>query len=411
MLVDLDCFFVAVERLADPALEGRAVVVGGLPGERGVVACASYEARRHGVRAGMPIFEAVRRLPPREAVFLHGDHAAYLAASQRVMAVLEGFTPAVEPLSLDEALLDFEGLERHHRTWLDAAQALRDAVRDATGLSVSVGVGGTRCVAKVAADLAKPRGILEVVRGEEAAFLSGLPLRRLPGVGPRLLEALERFHLRTIGDLAAVPEEILTQSFGRVGESVSRRARGLEPDLDLPAGERRAPLSHSISRETSFAADTCDPAVIDGMLSYLAQRAAVALREERGLARSVGVRLRYSDFRTVEARRRLREPTDRDDEILEVVRALWPQRYERRVTLRLVGVTLCDVVPASRRQLPLFEARGPSGQGGGTLDATLDRIRQRHGFGAVVRGRAIGLLDTTRADARGFRLRTPACSR
>lgn len=425
MLVDLDCFFVSVERVRDPALRGRPVVVGGLPGERGVVACASYEARRHGVRAGMPIFAAQRRLPARQAVFLRGDHAAYARASARVMAVLERFTPAVEPLSLDEALLDMAGCERHHRSWLDAAGDLRAAVRGETGLAASVGIAGTRAAAKVATEFAKPDGILEVRRGEEAAFLAPLPVGHLPGVGPSLLKALARFHLRTVGDLARIPPEVLEETFGRVGRALGQRARGLDAPDDLPAapgpgglpaGGRRAPRTHSISRETSFARDTCDPVVIDGMLSYLAQRAAQALRAEGSVARGVGVRLRYSDFRTVEARGRLTEPSDRDAPILDAVRRLWPARYDRRVALRLVGVQLCEVVPRTGRQLDLFEDAGPAPRARRALDDAVDHIRRRHGFGAVVRAGAIGLLDripTQRAAGaqRGFALRTPGCSR
>lgn len=497
MLVDLDCFFVSVERVRDPALRGRPVIVGGLPGERGVVACASYEARRHGVTAGMPIFQAQQRLPERETVYLHGDHTAYMQASAQVMAVLERFTPAVTPLSLDEALLDLAGCERHYPSWMEAAHQIRATVHAETGLALSIGIGGTRAVTHVATALAKPKGILEVRRGEEAAFLAPLPLSYLPGVGPSLLKALERFHLQTIGDLARIPQDVLEETFGRVGISISQRARGLDAEQDgavestpgeLPRGGRRVPQTHSISRETSFAKDTCDPVVIDGMLSHLAQRAALALRKERGLARFVGIRLRYSDFRTVEARCRLPEPSDQDAQILWTVHHLWPTRYDRRVALRLVGVVLGDVVPVHGRQLDLFEdvpvhsstahartqppareratAEGvvkeavthPNTAPGATLDPesraslvqrphgtqpqrrgarrkleeAVDRIRDRHGFGAVLRGQAIGLLGripihaphthdkgspressgTGRVQKQaGFRLRTPGCSK
>jgi DNA polymerase-4 len=516
-LVDLDSFYVSVERRHDPTLVGRPVVVGGLPGSRGVVACASYEARGHGVHAGMPISQATALLParcprcvkrqeahanlalagaaassasPRTAhgdgshvthdatlgatldatldsgcgrgcpVFLAGDHASYLEASRQVMALLERFTPVVEPVSLDEAYLDFTGLERHHRSWLAAAEALRAAVLEATGLSISVGVGATRAVAKVAAALAKPAGILVVRHGEERAFLAALPLEHLPGIGPKTRAELERFQLRTVGDLAAVPTELLEATFGRLGPALARRARGLEDEGGAQIGER-VPKSRSISRETSFERDTDDPRVVDGMLSYLAQRAARALRAEGLKARSVGVRLRYADFETVESRQRLPEPTDLDHDILERVRALWPARWTRRVRLRLVGVVLHDLAPAGERQLAL-EFAAPSSAAASrdatdedavaesralltpygppavspyvppAVDRAVDRIRDRHGFGSVVRGRAIALLPCqTRRDKRGathrtryeeggevgewslrgLRLATPACSR
>jgi DNA polymerase-4 len=425
--VDIDAFFVSVERLRDPSLAGRPVIVGGKPGERGVVACASYEARAYGVRAGMPIVQAVALLPA-ETVFLHGDHDAYARASARVMEVLGRFTPQIEPLSLDEAFLDLTGCERHHASCLAAAETIHRAVREATGLSVSIGVGATRAVASIAASLAKPGGVMEVVRGEEAAFLSALPLEHLPGVGPAMRRDLARFNLHAVGDLARIPEDVLEETFGAAGVALSRRARGLAaPEDETPIGERR-PKSRSISRETSFERDTADRDFLDGMFSYLAQRATRALRQEGLLVPSVGVRLRYADFKTVEARRRLPRPSDRDDEVLAAVRSLWPARWDRRVKLRLVGVTLHDLVPAGDRQLEFDLAESNVGTGGASLvscrstalgerlDDAIDLVRDRHGFGALLRGRAIDLLPRPPLPSRlprspsGFRLRTPACS-
>jgi DNA polymerase-4 len=441
MLVDLDAFYVSVEQRKDPGLLGKPVVVGGVPGERGVVASASYEARAYGVHAGMPLGQAAALCP--RAVFLHGDHADYAAASAEVLAILGEFAPRVEPVSLDEAFLDLSGCERLHRvgepggpaTWLDVAETLHRAVRARAGLSVSIGVGGTRAVAAVAAALAKPAGALEVPRGEEAAFLAGLPVERLPGVGPKTREALARFNLHTIGDLARLPESLLEETFGKVGAALSRRARGIEteaedPETDLVRDGR--PRPKSISRETSFAEDTADRAVVGGMLSYLAQRATAALRREGMLCRSVGVRLRYSDFETVEARRRLRSPSDRDRDVLPIVAALWPARWDRRVRLRLVGVALHDLSVVRERQADLFDfdagcsagARRSEGDSMPTsapagpreqrrrkdLDDVIDEVRERHGFGAVVKGRAIDCLTRLVNDPRGFRLRTPSCS-
>jgi nucleotidyltransferase/DNA polymerase involved in DNA repair len=489
MLVDLDAFYVSVEQRKDPSLRGKPVIVGGVPGERGVVASASYEARGYGVRAGMPLFQAVALCP--KAVFLHGDHADYAAASADVMAILREFAPAVEPVSLDEAFLDFSGCERLHlpsrggdgggrittedtedtekrrkeegrredgrrargspwppepslpfrppsdsvlsvfsvvnpvgrerrsrsgraardrHSWLDVAEAIHREVLDRAGLSVSIGVGGTKAVASVAAALAKPSGAMEVPRGEERAFLHGLPIEALPGVGPRMRESLARFNLHTVGDLARIPEDVLVETFGVVGASLSRRARGLPDADDDPVSDGR-PAAKSISRETSFAQDTADRAVIGGMLSYLAQRATAALRRERALAKGVAVRLRYADFKTVEAHARLPAPTDRDRDVLDAVEALWPRRYDRRVRLRLVGVTLSGLVPVGERQLDLaFDGIDGASTTGPVLDRVVDRVREKHGFGAVVKGQAIGALPRLAADLSGFRLRTPSCS-
>ncbi|MEZ6026467.1 MAG: DNA polymerase IV [Planctomycetota bacterium] len=416
MLVDLDCFFVAVERRHDPSLVGRPVVVGGDPraadgrGRRGVVSCASYEARRFGVRAGMPLVEAARRLP-RDAAFVGGHFERYTEASAAVLDVLRTFTPVVEPLSLDEAFLDMTGCGRLHedRPWLLVAAALRDAVREATGLVISIGIAGSRTVAKVACDLAKPAGLLEVRRGEEGAFLAALPLERLPGIGPRTLERLARFHLRTIGDLARLPPDLLAETFGRHGQALAARARGYDAEGDAP----RPSIARSISRETTFAVDTDDREMVEGTLSWLAQRALRALREEGLRARTVSVRLRYADFETVQASRRLRQPTDQDDDVLDLVRTLGARRWDRRVKLRLVGVGLSDLESARDRQLDFFEQLAePTAERASTLhrsliagpglahrlDRAVDRIRERHGFGSLVRGRAIDLLPRAARD-------------
>ena len=389
-----------------------------------MVASASYEAHGYGIRAGMPLGQAAMLCP--KVVVLHGDRADYEAASAEVMALLGTFAPKVEPVSLDEAFLDVTGCDRLHAVrasargpaWLDAAERFHREIRRATGLSVSIGIGGTKAVATVAAALAKPAGALEVPRGAEARFLSGLPVECLPGIGPRTRAALARFNLHTIGDLARLPEDLLEETFGRTGIAISRCSRGLDDDAVVPG----RPRPKSISREASFATDTVDRTVIGGALSHLAQRATIALRAERLRAQAVVVRLRYADFLTVEARRRFSAPTDRDHDVLAVVDALWPKRYDRRVKLRLVGVALVGLSPGGlspggQRQLDLFEdLELPPDEGGrgdlaaGRLDAAVDRLRSRHGFGAVVKGRAIDGLSHVPLDVRGVHLRTPARS-
>ncbi len=403
MLVDLDCFFVAVERRRDPSLIGRVVVVGGDPratdssARRGVVCCASYEARAYGVRAAMPLTEALRRLP-RDAVFLPGDGPTYMRASQEVMAVLRTFTPSVETISLDEAYLDMAGCGAVHgrRSRLEVGAAIRDAVRARTGLTVSIGIATSRVVAKVACDAAKPAGLLEVRPGEEAAFLAPLPLRDLPGVGARTFERLAPLGLRTIGDLAALPADRLRLAFGAYGEGLSLRARGLDALGDGP----RPPGARSISRCTTFAHDTCDPDVVDGTLSWLAQRALHALREEGLLVRTVSVRLRAANFETVQAGRRLGAPTDDDATVLAAVRALVARRWNRTTSLRLVGVHLGDLTAPRERQLGLFDAPAAA-RSAPNVDAALDAIRTRHGMASVVRGRALTPPPTSR-DRFGF---------
>ena len=454
LFVDLDCFYVSVERARDPSLCGRPVIVGGdLQDRRGVVASASYEARALGVRAGMPLAQA-RRLVASPSfpasspsasspVFLRGDHRAYEKASRAAHKVLESFTPAIEPLSLDEAILDLGGCDRlpyaqgARNGWMAAAEAIQDEVLRVTRLPCSIGIGPSRPVARIACALAKPHGIFEVRPDEAPALLEGLPLRFLPGVGPCMRESLERFQLDTIGDLARIPEEVLTQTFGKPGRTASLRAQGDDADLDAVRVGERKPKHPTISRETSFAQDTADPHVIGGMVSYLAQRAVHALRNQGRTARSVGVKIRYSDFTTREARLRLGTPTDRVDPVLTRVARLWPRLWDRRVKLRLVGVSLHGIEAVRERQLALFddqtgvvfasppsptnapehEARNPAlANDRRTLDAIVEQIRSRHGFGALVQGQASALMraaDQEGFERRrdGFRLATPACSK
>jgi DNA polymerase-4 len=403
MLADVDAFYASVEVVRDPRLRGRPVVVGGGPGDRGVVLSATYEARASGVSAAMPLGRA-RVLCP-GATFLPPDFPAYEEASRRVLEVFRERAPVVEPVSLDEAFLDLTDAPRTRPTWLDEAEAIHAAVRERTGLSVSIGIGGTRAVAAVAAALAKPAGVLEVPRGEEAAFLRDLPVERLGGVGPRTREALATLGVHTIGDLARTPDARLEAVLGRAGPRLAARARGLDdgPVLAGPSPRR------SLSRDASFPRDVRDPDVLSRALSFLAQRAAHALRREERLAGAVGVRLRYGDWKTVEARRRFPAPTDDEREVTGAVEALWRRRWDRTRPLRLVGVALHDLVGAGERQLALFEVRHDGGaaarsradgrlggSGDRSLDRTVDRVdrvvdrvRERHGFAALLRGTAI----------------------
>jgi DNA polymerase IV len=384
-LADLDAFYVSVERLRDPSLEGRPVVVGGDPSGRGVVCSASYEARRFGVRSAMPCRRAAVLCPG--LTFVEPDFAAYEASSARVFDVLRRFAPVVEPMSLDEAYLDLTGCERVHarhgapRPWVDVASDLRDLVLLETRLSLSIGVGASRVVAKVAAGVAKPAGVLEVPRGAEAAFLAAMPVEALPGIGPVTKGALEPLAVRTIGDLAALPDDALVRALGRHGPGLKQRALGLDGD-DVPA----APSQRSISRDVTFDDDTADRDRIASTLSMLAQRAVASLRADGLLAKSVAVRLRDARFVTREARRRFPEPTDRDHDVLAAVEALRASRHDGR-PLRFVGVSLHGLVPASSRQPGLFDdvEDGRGGPKDARLDAAIDQLRARHGFDVLSR--------------------------
>ncbi|MFN2383380.1 MAG: DNA polymerase IV [Gemmatimonadota bacterium] len=381
--VDLDAFFVAVERLADPALAGRPVVVGADPQHgrgRGVVAAASYEARAFGIRSAMPIGEAYRRCP--DAVYLPGQPVRYAQAARAVRRIFRRFTPLVEPVSIDEAYLDLTGTERLHGPPERAAERLRGMIHDELRLPVSMGLGATRTVAKVASELAKPAGFLHVWPGREAAFLAPLPVGRLPGIGPVTRARLAQFNLRTLGELARFDPVWLDALFGGLGVALGERASG---GGDGP-GERllAAPgLPRSISRECTFAEDTADPAYCDAVLVDLGERAARELRAQRLTARTVVLKLRYRDFTTVTRRTTLATPTDSDRVVAGAARELFRSTHARRVQVRLLGVALTNLTLAAP-QLDLFSA--PRALAWERLLGPLDRLRARYGEGVVRSG-------------------------
>ena len=398
--VDLDAFFVSAERIDRPKLRGRPVVVGGEPGSRGVVACASYEARPYGLHAGMPLAQA-RRLCP-QAIFVPGRFHLYGDLSRRFMDILGDFTPDLQPLGLDEAYMDMTGFEQMYGPAEQMARRIRERVRKELGLTASVGISSSKVVAKVASDARKPDGQMEVPPGAEADFLAPLDVRKLPGVGPRTEILLRGMGVRTIGDLAALPESVLRYRLGVWGEGLRRSARGQD-------GGRVHPLEppKSISRETTFAKDATDRDFLRGVLRYLAERVGAALRREGKWARTVTCKVRYADFETVEGHRTLRHAVASDDQVYGQAEALLSRALAKRwAPVRLIGVGVAELVEGA--QLPLFDA--PAGRET-RLSAALDRIRARHGFLAVQTGRTLPLAALYESSERGYSLHTPSLSR
>ncbi|MCX6033119.1 MAG: DNA polymerase IV [Chloroflexi bacterium] len=378
--LDLDAFFVAVERLDDPALIGRPVIVGGRAEARGVVASASYEARVYGIHSAMPTAQALRLCPG--VVRVEGHHGRYAEMSRRVMALLGEYTPLLEPISIDEAFLDVTGTEAHYGPPGQLAQTLQDRIEAELGLSASLGVASNKLVAKIASDLRKPHGIMVVPSGEEAAFLAPLPVRRLWGVGEVTGRELGKLGIETIGDLARLPLGDLRGRFGAHGEGLWRAARGLDDSPVTPEREAK-----SLSREETFAQDIGDPAILRRELLRLSDAVAARLRRHGCQARTVGLKLRYGDFTTLTRQATLSEPTDAGPVIYAQAIALFEAAWNRQ-PVRLLGIGAANLIQAGR-QLRLFTADGPDGAANAErqaqLDAALDRIRARFGDRAVQR--------------------------
>jgi len=380
--VDMDAFFVSVELLERPELRGRPIVVGGQPDRRGVVAAASYEARRYGIHSAMPLRTAGRLCP--HAVFLEGRHELYAEWSDRVAGILARYSPVVEMASIDEAYLDLSGTERLHGPPLAAAHALLREIGEKTKLPCSAGLARTRLVAKVASDQAKPRGLLWIPGGAERKFLEPLSVRRIPGIGRVTEAALRELGVEQVGQLSAIPQARLTQLFGRWGGALCRKARG-EDSYEFFVDAEPKSISHS----HTFGSDTGDPGLLRSTLSRLCQRAAKRLREAELDARTVTLTIRYSGFRTVTHAKTLSEPTHLDPVLLETIRQLFAQRWERR-SVRLVGVEL-SAFSHGTTQFGLFEASRREKLE--KLARATDRLRDRFGFAKLQFGGSLGSSD------------------
>jgi DNA polymerase-4 len=377
--VDLDAFFAAVEQRDRPELRGRPVVVGGSGGEdaRGVVSAASYEARRFGIHSAMSMREAYRRCP--DAVFLPVDGRRYQVASRDVMTILRRFTPLVEPISIDEAFLDVTASAALFGDGPAIARRIKDEIRAEVGLTASVGVASTKLVAKIGSDLRKPDGLVVVPVGEEAAFMAPLPIARLWGVGEKTAKALADYSVRTIGDLAALPTDLIVRRFGQHGASLIDRARGIDPD-PVHDGDP----AKSVGHEHTFDVDTNDPEVIERTLLAMAEGVSGRLRSAGVRAGTIAVKVRDSSFRTITRQRTLAEPTDLTEPIFTT--ALELARPEvRGIRVRLLGVTASNL--GDREQLAMFEAGEPRRRR--AIEAA-DALRRRYGEGTVTRARLLG---------------------
>lgn len=344
---DMDCFYAAVHMRDDPALAGRPVVIGGRPESRGVVAAASYEARAFGIRSAMPASRACQLC--REAVFLPPDFARYRRESEAIQAIFRAFTPHVQVVSIDEAYLD---VSDHLEPWGSAtavARAIRERVRGERRLTVSVGVGPSKLVAKIASDFYKPDGLTVVPPPKVQAFLDPLPVRRLPGVGPATEERLVALGLETIAQLRAVSEEELVQRFGKHGRALAAYARGID-DRPLDLESRRK----SLSSEETYPEDLRLLPEMHEALDRLAADVGKGLRQRALGACTVTVKVRYPDFTTVTRSQTHPAPTADEAALARSARELLARSDAGRRGVRLLGVGASNLVEGDLEQLALF---------------------------------------------------------
>jgi DNA polymerase-4 len=376
--VDMDAFFVEVERRRDPRLIGKPVVVGGL-GRRGVVASASYEARARGVHSAMPIGQA-RRLCP-NAIFVPPSHDRYGQVSGEVFAVFREFTPLVEALSVDEAFLDIAGLRLHYQSPLAAAAALRAMVRTEVGLPASVGISAVKFISKLASEDAKPDGMFLVPAGEELTYLYPMPVRRLWGVGAATHATLETIGIETVGDLAVTPEATLAR---RLGPSMAAHLSRLAAAID-PRGVEADDETKSVSVEETYESDLVDDEAINNALLRLCDRLASRLHRSGYAGRVVTLKIRFADFSTFTRSETVSDEVTATTAIWDEARRLLSRVERRGSGVRLLGIGVSGLVPAASPQQLTLDDRARN-----TAADVVEQVRDRFGDSAVVRASLIG---------------------
>ncbi|MFZ1982892.1 MAG: DNA polymerase IV [Desulfatitalea sp.] len=385
--VDMDAFFASVEQLDNPALRGQCVVVGG--SHRGVVAAASYEARKYGIRSAMPIFQARQKCP--HLVIVPPRRQRYVDLSQQLMAILKGFSPLVEPISIDEAFMDISGCERLHGTARDTGAAIKSQIKERTGLSCSVGIAPNKFLAKIASDMNKPNGLTLIPAEQVMTFIKTLPIHKVPGVGARTQQHLTELGVQTLGEVQRFPEAQLVRRLGAFGHRLLALAFGRDDSPVVTENEAK-----SMSSETTLAQDTCDRALLATHL--LAQSEAVArdLRRHEVRTRTVTLKLRTADFQRHTRNQTLTHPVDSADVIYQTAVDLLAA-FEMQRPVRLIGVGAGNLQPhAVPIQQELFaDARNQHLRQWEKVDRAMDAIDARYGRRCVVRGT---LVDKNRGE-------------
>jgi len=377
--IDLDAFFVSVEQVLNPKLKGKPVIVGGDPERRGVVASASYEARYFGVHAGMPSSTA-RRLCP-QAIFIRSHFSLYKVASAKFMNILGDFSPHIEPSGLDEAYLDATGCTEPHGSPRQLAIAIKGRINKELNITASVGIATCKVVAKIASDLCKPDGLLEIAPDKEQAFLNPLPIAKLPGVGKKTEQSLKEMGVSTIEELANTALDTMNRQFGATGAMLHSYARAIDDrEVEAP-GEAK-----SISQEITFSSDTLNRNFLESNLHNLCQEVCQDLRSQNKRTKCVAIKLRYADFKTINRQVTLQEASDVTQTVFTTAQQLLSKALEQREKpVRLIGIRISSLVNEGK-QLPMFNAATEKPE---QLDKAIDKIRSKYGLTAIKTGNGI----------------------
>ena len=375
--VDMDAFYASVAELDNPQYKGKALVVGA--GVRGVVLSANYEARKFGIRAAMPVGRAKRMAP--HAIFIAPEHHRYAEISERVMTIFNSFTPLVEPISLDEAFLDVTGSQKLFGDGREIAAKIRTQVEQEEGITCSVGIAQSKFIAKLASQHCKPNGMLEIKSDRILEFLHPLPVRALWGVGPKTAESLDRLGLHTVADIANTPRSTLVRALGdATGESLYELAWGRDYRNVIPDEPEK-----SIGNEETFARDIDSPEEILAEFLRIAEKATARLRERGLFAKTVTMKIKFADFTTLSRAKTLPIGIDGTHETYEIVKKLYLALNNEGARIRLVGVSLSNLLDEAPVQLEL----GARERGWRDADTAIDKAKARFGGGSVRPGRLI----------------------
>jgi len=396
--VDMDSFFVSCERLVDPSLVGKPVVVGGRRGERGVVASASYESRKFGVRSGMPILTAEKLCP--KAVFVPGNHKLYSKYSRKIYVLLRRVAPVVEYASIDEFYLDFTGCEALYGHDLEAmAKRVKESIFDRAKLSCSVAIASNKYVAKIAGKTVKPSsgsltGTIVVPQGSEQSFLANLPVERLHGAGEKTLPRLKEMRIEKIGDILNIPLTTLQKSFGpSAGSWLYEAARGMGSNEVHPFH-----FAKSVGHETTFEKDTDDVWQIHQTLAWLSEKGAYRLRRIGKRARTVTLKLRYDDFQTLTRAKTIPETND-DTVVMQTAYELFQEAHNRRRKIRLLGVSLSKFEEEGAGEDWLFTEM--SSKKKDELYKSVDAIKRKYGFHKLEKAASLDTSEEGRSEKFG----------
>jgi DNA polymerase-4 len=369
--IDMDAFYASVEVLDDPSLKGKPVMVGGTPEGRGVVAAASYEARKFGVHSAMSAARAIKLCP--DGIFLRGRMDRYSEISGQVFAIFEDYTPLVEPLSIDEAFLDVTGSRRLFGSAEEVGRTIKARILAEIGLVASVGLASNKFLAKLASDLEKPDGFTVIPPGEARALLASLPIGKLWGVGKVAEKQMHRFGIRKVGDLLAVPRDLVVEQFGDHAAHLLELAVGHDERAVIPVHEAK-----SIGNETTFREDISEAEHLQDILDQLAAKVARRLRSHGFVARTVTLKARYPDFTTHTRSETLPDPSDSSVELRDAARRLLIEKLGRGGRpLRLIGVTASNLVHEGEGQAQLFP--DPVRERDRKLDSIMDRVHGKFG--------------------------------